>query len=140
MSPSKVSQIKWDEFSNVVDGKTRGSKEKHQGTNPATGQKLWEVPIANQQDVDDAVVSAQKAQEKWSQVPFEKRVEAIRKFKDHYLSYADDMITLLKQETGKPVRNRSSQIALRLIADYCMLSTNSLNSRSRVLECSLTTI
>jgi acyl-CoA reductase-like NAD-dependent aldehyde dehydrogenase len=36
---------------------------------PATGEKLWDVPIANQQDVDDAVVSAQKAFEKWSQVP-----------------------------------------------------------------------
>ena len=32
MSPSKVSSIQWDEFSNVVDGKPRGSKEKHQGT------------------------------------------------------------------------------------------------------------
>lgn len=104
MSPSKVSTIKFDEFSNIVDGKPRGSKEKHQGTNPATGEKLWDVPIANQQDVDDAVVSAQKAFEKWSLVPFEKRVELLKKFKDHYLSYADEMIELMKAETGKPVR------------------------------------
>ena len=75
MSPSKVSTIKWDEFSNIVDGKPRGGKGKHQGTNPATGEKLWDVPIGTQQDVDDAVVSAQKAQEKWQDVPFEKRQE-----------------------------------------------------------------
>ena len=32
MSPSKVSTIKWDEFFNIVDGKQRSAKEKHQGT------------------------------------------------------------------------------------------------------------
>ncbi|KAK3713390.1 hypothetical protein LTR37_008582 [Vermiconidia calcicola] len=102
MSPSKVSTIKWDEFSNIVDGKPRGGKEKHQGTNPATGEKLWDVPIANQQDVDDAVVAAQKAFEKWSQVPIEKRKELITKLKDHFAAHSDDMTTLLCQETGKP--------------------------------------
>lgn len=102
MSPSKVSTIKWDEFSNIVDGKPRGGKEKHQGTNPATGEKLWDVPIANQQDVDDAVVAAQKAFEKWSQVPIEKRKELIGKLKDHFAAHSDDMTALLCQETGKP--------------------------------------
>ena len=104
MSPSKVSTIKWDEFSNVVDGKNRGSKEKHYGTDPATGENSWPVPIGNQQDVDDAVVSAQKAFEKWSEVSFDERKEKIKKFRDHYMSYADELITLLEKESGKPVR------------------------------------
>jgi len=103
MSPSKVSTITWDSFHNTVDGKPRNSKEKHRGVNPATGEELWEVPIANQQDVDDAVVSAQKAFESWSQVPMEKRKEQIGKFKEHYLSYVDEMTDLLCAETGKPV-------------------------------------
>ena len=69
---------------------------------PSTGEKLWDVPIATQQDVDDAVVSAQKAFEKWSLVPFEQRVEKLRKFKDLYMSHTDEMTELLKKETGKP--------------------------------------
>ena len=103
MSPSKVSTIKWDEFHNTVDGKPRGSKNKHQNTNPATGEKNWEVPIGNQQDVDDAVESAEKAYQKWRFVPMEKRKELIQKYCDLYLSYADEMTTLLCTETGKPV-------------------------------------
>lgn len=102
MSPSKVSDIKWDEFSNIIDGKQRGGKEKHHGTNPATGDQLWAVPVATQQDVDDAVVSAQRAFEKWQFVPMEKRKEMLQKFKDLYMSHVDDMIELLKKETGKP--------------------------------------
>ena len=69
---------------------------------PATREPLWEVPIGTQQDVDEAVVSAQKAFESWSQVPFEKRKEMLAKYKDHYLQHADDMTALLCQETGKP--------------------------------------
>ena len=101
---------------------------------PATGEKLWDVPIANQQDVDDAVVSAQKAFEGWSVVPFEKRVELLTKFKDHYLSYADEMVNLLCQETGKPVSTSPcigfcwSLITIR--------RNNSPNSRSRAWRCS----
>lgn len=69
----------------------------------ATGEKLWDVPIGTQQDVDDAVVSAQKAFEKWQFVDIEKRKELLLKFKDHYLAHADEMTDLLCQETGKPV-------------------------------------
>lgn len=102
MSPSKVSTIAWDEFHNIVDGKSRGGKEKHYGVNPATTEQLWPVPIGNQQDVDDAVASADKAFETWSETPFEKRKELLRKFKELYLSYADEMTDLLCAETGKP--------------------------------------
>jgi len=103
MSPSKVSSISWDTFHNTVDGKPRGGKAKHHGVNPATGEELWEVPIGNQQDIDDAVASAQKAFETWSQVPLEKRKSTLQKFCDLYMSHADEMIDLLCEETGKPV-------------------------------------
>lgn len=101
-SPSKVSNIKWDEFSNIVDGKPRGSKEKHHGHNPAKDEQLWPVPIATQQDVDDAVVAAQRAFEKFRDVPMQKRKELLRKFKDLYMSYTEEFTELLKSETGKP--------------------------------------
>lgn len=70
---------------------------------PATREQLWEVPIGTQQDVDEAVVAAQAAFEDWSQVPMEKRKEMLGKFKDHYMSYTDEITALLCQETGKPV-------------------------------------
>lgn len=103
MSPSKVSDIKWDTFYNVVDGKNRTAKEQHYGIDPATGEKNWGVPIGNQQDVDDAVVAAQRAYEKWRDVPFEKRKQAVEKFKELYSQYTDELTELLKKESGKPV-------------------------------------
>lgn len=103
MSPSKVSNISFDTFSNTVDGKPRGAKTHHQGIDPATGEKLWDVPIATKQDVDDAVASAEKAFKSWSQESLEKRKEYLQKYCDLYMSYNEEFIDLLCKEAGKPV-------------------------------------
>lgn len=103
MSPSKVSTISFDTFHNVVDGKNRGAKKSHQGINPVTGEKLWDVPVATKEDVDDAVASAEKAFKTWSQTPIEKRKELLKKYCDLYMSYSDELTDLLCKETGKPV-------------------------------------
>ncbi|KAF2868812.1 aldehyde dehydrogenase-like protein [Massariosphaeria phaeospora] len=73
MSPSKVSILNFDNFYNIVDGKRQGSKTFHHGVDPATGQKLWDVPIANEQDLDSAVTAAKEAFPAWSDTPIEKR-------------------------------------------------------------------
>lgn len=101
MSPSKV--ISWDTFHNIIDGKQRGSDNIHNGIDPTTGEKLWDVPIANQKDVDDAVVAATRAFAKWSQVPFDERKAMLVKFADLCNDYAKEFTDLLCKETGKPV-------------------------------------
>lgn len=106
MSPSKVPTIDFTTFSNIVDGKQRSSKNIHNGINPATGEKLWDVPIGNQQDVDDAVEAAEKAFEAWSQKPVGERKEMLQKFMDLYMNYEKEMTDLLCKETGKPVSRR----------------------------------
>lgn len=101
MSPSKV--IAWDTFHNIVDGKQRGSDNIHNGIDPTTGEKLWDVPIANQKDVDDAVAAATRAFAKWSQVPFEERKAKLVKFGELCNDYKSEFTDLLCKETGKPV-------------------------------------
>ena len=43
MSPSKVSDLKWDEFYNIVDGKKRDGKDKHRGISRSTFS--WHSPM-----------------------------------------------------------------------------------------------
>ncbi|KAK3080533.1 hypothetical protein LTS18_000478, partial [Coniosporium uncinatum] len=95
MSPSKVSNIEFDKFYNIVDGKQRSAKSNHQGINPATAEPLWDVPIATQQDVDDAVDAAEKAFQKWKREPIEKRKEAMTKFGDLFQQHSEDFLKLL---------------------------------------------
>lgn len=103
MSPSKVNNIDFQSFSNIVDGQPRGGKAKYNGINPATKEKLWDVPIATQQDVEDAVSSARKAFPSWSKTPFEQRAKLLVQFADAYEGYEKEFTDLMVAETGKPV-------------------------------------
>jgi acyl-CoA reductase-like NAD-dependent aldehyde dehydrogenase len=104
MSPGKTTNISFDsDFGNIVDGKSRTKSDNyHQGVNPTTGEKLWDVPIATQQDVDDAVASAQKAFQSWSVKTIEERKELLKNFQELWGSYQEEFTTLLCKETGKP--------------------------------------
>lgn len=102
MSPSKVSTLDFTKFYNIVDGQQRSSKSVHHSINPATLENLWDVPIATQQDVNDAVVSAKNAFKSWSQVPIEKRKEYLGKFMDLYSTYEEEFTNLIIKEVGKP--------------------------------------
>ncbi|KAK6002968.1 hypothetical protein QM012_000813 [Aureobasidium pullulans] len=104
MSPGKTATISFDDnFANIINGEARTKSSKyHNGVNPATGEKLWNVPIATQSDVDEAVASAQKAFESWSRKPVEERKELMKNFRDIWAGYQEEFTTLLCKETGKP--------------------------------------
>ena len=90
-------------FSNVIDGKPRGSKASYHGINPATEEPLFEVPCATRGDLDHSVKAAQKAFPSWSQIPFEERCNLAKRYAEAFLAYEDDFTELLMKETGKPV-------------------------------------
>ena len=109
MSPSKTSTVEWDKFYNIVGTEKRGSDNIHHGVNPVTGEELWDVPVATEQDLNDAVAAAKKAFPAWRDTPLEKRKEILMKLCDHLGPHVEDIITLLCKETGKPVCCISSQ-------------------------------
>ncbi|KAF2100305.1 aldehyde dehydrogenase [Rhizodiscina lignyota] len=102
MSPSKVSTIEWDKFYNIVDGQNRLAKSVHNGVNPSTAEKLWDVPIATEQDLEDAIASARKVFPSWSQTPIDKRRELLKKYGETIMQYEEEFTTLLGKENGKP--------------------------------------
>lgn len=71
--------------------------------NPTTGKELWDVPIASQKDLDEAVAAAKKAFPAWRDTPIEKRKESLQKFADLFQQHSDEFTSLLCQESGKPV-------------------------------------
>lgn len=117
MSPGKVSSLDFGKFYNIIDGKQRGSDQIHRGINPSTGQELWEVPIASEKDLDDAVAAAKKAFPAWRDTPFEQRKELLGKLTELYQQHIDEFTSLLCQESGKPVRTCAG--AQLLWCDLC---------------------
>jgi acyl-CoA reductase-like NAD-dependent aldehyde dehydrogenase len=113
MSPGKVSTLDFEKFYNIVDGKQRGSDNIHHGVNPTSGQELWDVPIASEQDLNDAVAAAKKAFPAWRDTPIEKRKEYLKQIAESFQAHEEDFTTLLCKESGKPVRQFLSLLVNR---------------------------
>ena len=70
--------------------------------NPATGQKLAEVPDSTNGDVDRAVVAAADAGRTWGTALASERALVLLRLADLIDAHADDISRLDVEETGKP--------------------------------------
>ena len=89
-------------FTNFVDGKPRSSSKSYHGINPSTEEDLWDVPLASEQDLDDAVDAARKAFLGWSKTSFEERSRLLKEYAEALRSHEKDLTNLVMKETGKP--------------------------------------
>lgn len=111
MAPSAISnetatngsqKLNFDTFQNVINGKLVSSGKTRRGVNPANKKELWEVPVATEQDLDDAVNAGRAAFKKWKNVPYAERSKAIIAFADALESHKSEFSKLLTTEQGKP--------------------------------------
>jgi acyl-CoA reductase-like NAD-dependent aldehyde dehydrogenase len=97
-------------FHNIIAGQPCSSIEIHQGINPSTGKELWDVPIATQHDLDDAVKSSQGAFKVWSKMPWEERQKVLLRIAEEAGKYDEEMARLVMLEGGKPVSSPNYQL------------------------------
>jgi acyl-CoA reductase-like NAD-dependent aldehyde dehydrogenase len=90
-------------FANIVNGKPRLGSSFYRGVDPTSRKKLWDVPIATSQDLDDAVQAAQDAFKSWSIMPMEDRRAKCMEFAKLYKQHLEDFDKLIRKECGKPV-------------------------------------
>lgn len=70
--------------------------------NPATEEVFAEVPMGNEQDVDDAVQAAKKAFESWRKTDATERGRALRNIADHMRTKMDHYAMLEALDVGSP--------------------------------------
>jgi acyl-CoA reductase-like NAD-dependent aldehyde dehydrogenase len=104
MNGTKEIKIEFEKFHNIIDGSPRSSNNFHHGTNPSDGTELWDVPIASEHDLDDAVRAARKAFKTWSKTKWEDRQVIIKNIGEEFMKYEAEMGKLVMLEGGKPVR------------------------------------
>src|SRR5437763_15554507 len=71
--------------------------------NPATGEKIAEVPRGTQADVDRAVEAAQKALPEWLETTPGERMGILLKLADLLEEHGDELERLESLNTGKPM-------------------------------------
>ena len=70
--------------------------------NPATLERITELPIASSADVAEAVARARRAQAVWQTRSFSERAELLYRFRDLLIDEQERLADILTSESGKP--------------------------------------
>ncbi|KAH8887260.1 aldehyde dehydrogenase [Thozetella sp. PMI_491] len=120
--------VSFKQFFNIVGNEKRAAiNQAYQGVDPSTGEYLWEVPVATQKDLDDAVVAGNAAFTEWSTLEHSERSRLMNEFAARLEKHKAELSYLLNKETGKPIEFAESEIALGI-------STVRLNSQWSVSD------
>jgi len=72
--------------------------------NAGTGEVMGKVPLADESDVDRAVVAARAALDAWISTPAVRRAEFLEKISAGLKARADELAKLIAQEVGMPLK------------------------------------
>lgn len=101
----QLSTAKMEDFTsfvNTVNGASVTGKVT-KGTNPSTRQKLWDVPVASSDDIENAISAAKTAFAQWSKTPWSERQNALLDARDVLIYHKPALAQLITKEGGKPV-------------------------------------
>jgi malonate-semialdehyde dehydrogenase (acetylating) / methylmalonate-semialdehyde dehydrogenase len=119
-----------------LDGRTMGAV-----TNPATGEKIADVPYATEADIDRAVSTAHAAFLKWRDVPVVDRVQVLYRYKTLLDQHADEIAATLTRENGKTADDakmevrRMSQMVEVACGMPSLMMGDSLNDVAHGIDC-----
>lgn len=100
------------ELSLLVGGEWRGvaGRDALPVANPATGEVLGQLPVATEQDIDDALRAADEAFAGWSQTSAWHRDAILKKAAALIDQRRDRLATILTLENGKPLADSQGEL------------------------------
>ena len=73
--------------------------------NPATGERLGEVPVAGPREIEAAVAAAREAQPGWAALAGSERARILRRAAELLRARNDALAELETRDTGKPIQD-----------------------------------
>jgi succinate-semialdehyde dehydrogenase/glutarate-semialdehyde dehydrogenase len=103
-------------------------------SNPANGESLYTLPIANKEQVEAAVSLARESQQAWAALSVKERVKYLLKLRDVILEQRETIVKTVIDETGKPLQDAFVFEVLAVcdfITFYCKQAKKLLKTRKR---------
>ncbi len=69
--------------------------------NPATGEKIGQVPLTGPVELQQIFTRARAVQKEWSATPIKERAKFIFNVRDYLVKHADEMAELISRDNGK---------------------------------------
>ena len=103
---------------NYVNGIFVDSKETIEDINPATSEVIATIPRSNLNDVNEAVLAADKARDNWSSLSLDERRKWLEKIANALEARSDEIAKLESLDTGKPIKIARAVDASRSVANF----------------------
>ncbi|MHB2008350.1 MAG: aldehyde dehydrogenase [Acidobacteriaceae bacterium] len=100
----------------LIDGELVASEKTMAVINPTTEEVISEVPSGTLEDVNAAVVAAEKAQKSWSQLPAIERAQYLREIAQAIRADREHLARTITEEQGKILS--LAQVEVDFSADY----------------------
>ncbi|CRG90407.1 hypothetical protein PISL3812_07451 [Talaromyces islandicus] len=94
-------------FSNIINSERRNGGSVAKATDPRTKKELWDVSVANEKDLNDAVHAAREAFKSWRLTSVDERQKCLFKLADEVEARRGEIFLVLAKETGKSVLEES---------------------------------
>ncbi|KAG9078284.1 hypothetical protein FRC06_008442, partial [Ceratobasidium sp. 370] len=98
------------EYTHIINGKAVTSSQKIDVINPATQQKIAEVPVATKEQLDEAVAAARAALPAWSAKSPDERAEVLNQIAGVIEKNLEEYKKILTSEQGKTLNNAQFEI------------------------------
>ena len=103
---------------NYVNGIFVDSKETIEDINPATSEVIATIPRSNLNDVNEAVLAADKARDNWSSLSLDERRKWLEKIANALEARSEEIAELESLDTGKPIKIARAVDASRSVANF----------------------
>ena len=108
----KVRAIKDQEIPLVIAGKEIFTKEQEEGRDPSDNGKVWyHYSVGSAKDVDKAIETAKKAQDKWAAKTIEERAEILFNAANVMAKATTETIAVMSRDAGKTVAEADPEVA-----------------------------
>ncbi len=100
--------------------------------NPATGEKIGEVPLDTIEDLKQAVTRAREAQRLWAALSLTQRARKILRIRDYLVKNTDKLVETIARDTGKVrIDAMATEVFAGILAVsyYCRMAKKILNDR-----------
>ena len=103
---------------NYINGIFVNSKETIEDINPATSEVIATIPRSNLNDVNEAVLAADKARDNWSSLSLDERRKWLEKIANALEARSEEIAKLESLDTGKPIKIARAVDASRSVANF----------------------
>jgi len=95
----------FDNFGLYIDGTWRAARKggTREVINPATEEAVGTIPVADTEDLDDALAAADRGFKKWRRTPAWERSAILRRTADLMRERVEEIARIMSIETGKPL-------------------------------------